>query len=188
MTRSNGPDRRLFLGLAIATPFATATAAHAAPVLGDDGNYSQDWYLESFLDLADDAQSAHKKGKTFAVQWGMRGCPACKRLHMAYFAKPEIEGFVRERFEIVHLDMFGSREVTDVDGERLGEKALAAKRAVRTTPTFQFFANREGALAEVARMPGLLAEPEFLAMFRFVSERGYVGGSFEHWLKARQAG
>ncbi|GLK54750.1 thioredoxin-related protein [Methylopila capsulata] len=157
-------------------------------MLGDDGNYAQDWYLESFLDLADDARAAPEKGKIFAVQWGMRGCPACRRLHTVYFAKPEIEAFVRERFEIVHLDTFGSREVTDIDGERLREKALAAKHAVRTTPTFQFIAPRDGELAEVARMPGLLAEPDFLAMFRFVSERGYVDGSFETWLKARQGG
>ena len=181
-------DRRLILGLGAGAAVAAATAAQAAAVLGDDGNYAQDWYLDSFLDLAEDAAAAQAGGKHFAVQWGMRGCPACKRLHATYFAKPEIEGFVRERFELVHLDTFGSREVTDIDGERLSEKAMAAKRAVRTTPTFQFFASRDGKLAEVARMPGLLGEQDFLAMFRFVAEGAYADGSFENWLKARQEG
>lgn len=181
-------DRRLILGLGAGAALTTATGARAAAVLGDDGNYAQDWYLDSFLDLADDAEAAQAAGKRFAVQWGMRGCPACKRLHTTYFAKPDIETFVRERFELVHLDTFGSREVTDIDGERLGEKAMAAKRAVRTTPTFQFFAPRDGKIAEVARMPGLLGEQDFLAMFRFVAEGAYADGSFEHWLKARRSG
>ncbi|WP_245479778.1 SoxW family protein [Hansschlegelia zhihuaiae] len=187
MTRRIGPDRRAFLGLGVGASLAATTGSRAASVLGDDGNYVQDWYVDSFLDLGEDAQAALGKGKGFATQWGMRGCPACKRLHTVYFAEPGIEGFVREKFEIVHLDTFGSREVTDIDGERLGEKALAAKRAVRTTPTFQFFAMQGGRIAEVARMPGLLGEREFLAMFRFVAEGGYTGRSFEEWLKAQQA-
>lgn len=186
MARRIGLDRRAFLGVGAA--LVTATGSRAASVLSDDGNYVQDWYIDSFLDLAEDAQAATGKGKGFATQWGMRGCPACKRLHTAYFAKPEIESFVREKFEIVHLDTFGSREVTDIDGERLSEKALAAKRAVRTTPTFQFFAMQGDRISEVARMPGLLGEREFLAMFRYVAEGGYASRSFEQWLKAQQSG
>ena len=183
-----GPDRRKVV-LGAAGAFIASTAiAQAAPVLGDDGNYAQDWYLDSFLDLADDAKTASANGKVFAVQWGMRGCPACKRLHQVYLVKPDISSYLRERFDIVHLDTFGSREVTDVDGAKLGEKALAAKRGVRTTPTFQFFAVSDGGPAEVARMPGLLDEPDFLAMFRFVADRGYETGSFSDWLKRQQAG
>lgn len=181
-------DRRLILGLGVGAALITATGVRAAAVLGDDGNYAQDWYLDSFLDLAEDAEAAQAAGKRFAVQWGMRGCPACKRLHTAYFAQPDIETFVRERFVVVHLDTFGSREVTDIDGERLGEKAMAAKRAVRTTPTFQFFALPDGRIAEVARMPGLLGEQDFLAMFRFVAEGAYAQGSFEDWLRKRGPG
>lgn len=183
-----GPDRRKVVFGAAGALIASTAVVEAAPVLGDDGNYAQDWYLDSFLDLADDMRTATDKGKSFAVQWGMRGCPACKRLHQVYLVKPDVSAFLQEKFDIVHLDTFGSREVTDIDGGRLGEKALAAKRGVRTTPTFQFFAVSKGEPLEVARMPGLLGEPDFLGMFRFVAERGYETGSFDDWLKTRRAG
>lgn len=187
MTTDRRLNRRSVIALALgAVLFADGAAAKA--VLGDDGSYAQDWYLESFLDLAEDAKAAKAKGKRFAVQWGMRGCPACKRLHTTYFADPRIERFVREKFEIVHLDTFGSREVKDIDGAALGEKALAAKRGVRTTPTIQFFASEGGLTTEVARMPGLLGEEDFLAMFRFVDDGAYARSTFERWLKAREAG
>lgn len=181
-------SRRSLMGLAFGASLIGVGNPRAAVRLADDGNYMQDWYVESFLDLAEDTEAAKAKGKGFAVQWGMRGCSACKRLHTTYFASPEIESFVRNRFEIVHLDIFGSREVTDIDGARLSEKALAAKRGVRTTPTIQFFATEKETATEVARMPGLLGEEDFLAMFRFVDEGAYARSTFEQWLKARGAG
>ena len=177
-------DRRAFLGGA-GGALALSTVATAAPHLGDDGIYTQDWYLQSFLDFPSDLRDAVAEKKHFAVQWGERGCWACKRLHTVYFADPTIESFVRAHFNIVHLDLFGAREVTDVFGVRLPEKALAAHYGIRTTPSFQFFEMRDGKPAEVARMPGLLAEPKFLAMFQYVASGAYAQVSFEQWL-ARQ--
>ncbi|ADH88297.1 conserved hypothetical protein [Ancylobacter novellus DSM 506] len=161
--------------------------ARAATRLGDDGLYVQDWYVESFLDLAEDEAAAKAKRKILALQWSQRGCPLCKRLHTDYFADAAIEAYVREHFDVVHLDIYGSREVTDFGGQTLSEKALAGRYAVRATPTFQFFAARDGKVAEVARMPGLLPKPEFLAMFRYVEAGAYESAGFEAWMAAQKA-
>lgn len=161
--------------------------ARAAPRLGDDGLYVQDWYVESFLDLREDEEAAKAKGKGFALQWSQRGCPLCKRLHTEYFADPAIEAYVRDHFDVVHLDIYGSREVTGFDGAVLSEKALAGAYAVRATPTFQFFGAREGKIVEVARLPGLLPKPEFLAMFRYVEAGAYDSTGFEAWMAAQKA-
>ena len=71
-------------------------------------------------------------------------------------------------------------------------KEIAEKYGVRFTPTFQFFPERAAGLAarkprerEVARAQGYLAPAQFLAMFRFVSERAYESGSLGDYLKAR---
>jgi thioredoxin-related protein len=162
-------------------------AGRAAPRLGDDGLYVQDWYIESFLDLPEDFAAATVAGKGFALQWSQRGCPLCKRLHTEYFADPAIETYVRDHFNVVHLDIFGAREVTGFDGAALSEKALAGQYAVRATPTFQFFGTRDGKVVEVARLPGLLPKPEFLAMFRYVEAGAYDSTGFEAWLAAQKA-
>ncbi|WP_371347467.1 SoxW family protein [Ancylobacter sp. IITR112] len=162
-------------------------AGRAAARLGDDGLYVQDWYEESFLDLPEDFAAATAAGKGFALQWSQRGCPLCKRLHTEYFADPAIESYVRDHFSVVHLDIFGAREVTGFDGVAQSEKALAGHYAVRATPTFQFFAARDGKIAEVARLPGLLPKPEFLAMFRYVEAGAYQSAGFEAWLAAQKA-
>lgn len=174
-------------GAALAVRVAPAVAR---PVLGDDGLYHLDWYLQSFLDLKEDLQGATEKGKRLAVLWGLKGCPACKRLHEVHMLDPAIESYIRENFEVVHLNHIGARDVTDFDGATMSEKALAQAYGVRFTPTLQFFPDSADGLAarkpqdrEVARMPGLLEPPEFLAMFRYVGEKGYQSLPFTEWLK-----
>lgn len=178
--------RGLFCGAAgLAGAALLAGRADAAPRLGDDGLYTQDWYVESFLDLPEDLAAATAKGRHFALQWSQRGCIYCKELHTVYFADPAIADPVRTVFDIVHLDLFGAREVTDFDGTRLTEKALGQKARIRATPTFQFFALEDGRAKEVARLPGLLPRADFSAMFRYVAEGAYRDGTFEAYLGRR---
>ena len=165
--------------------------ADAAPVLTDDGLYTQSWFLQSLLELADDVQGAASSGKRLAIMWELRGCPYCKETHLVNFAKPEIESYVKQHFEVLQLNIIGSREVTDFDGEKMSEKRLAGKYGVRFTPTFQFFPDKVSGLAakkpaerEVTRMQGYLEPQAFLNMFRFVAERAYEKGTLRDFLKA----
>ena len=152
--------------------------ARAEPMLTDDGLYKEPWFLESFLELADDIEAAHKQGKRFVIMWELKGCPYCKETHFVNFARGDISDYIKANFEVLQLNIIGSRKVTDFDGEELSEKSLAAKYGVRFTPTFQFFPDRAGPLKalppakrEVARAPGYLRPDDFLAMFRYVRER-----------------
>jgi thioredoxin-related protein len=169
----------------------TSTAAPGQAVLGDDGLYHQPWFLESLLELGDDLQSATEGGKRFAVMWELRGCPYCKDTHLINFAKPDIENYIKTRFEVLQLNLIGDREVTDFDGEKLSEKRLAEKYGIRFTPTIQFFPERMGDAAkkrprerEIVRAQGYLHPPQFLAMFRFIAERAYERGTLQDFLKA----
>ena len=161
------------------------------PELTDDGLYRQPWFLDSFLELADDIDTANQNGKRLAIMWELKGCPYCKETHFVNFADPEINRFVRENFDVLQLNIIGSKVVTDIDGEELSEKALAAKYGVRFTPTFQFFPETSQGLAsmaapdrEIARAPGYLKPRHFLAYFRYVREKAYVNKSFRKYLRA----
>jgi len=181
--------------LAGAASFGTSLAAVGAraqePMLTDDGLYKQSWFLESFLDLSDDLDGAAKEGKRFAIMWELKGCPYCKETHFVNFAQPKISDYIKANFEVLQLNIIGSRKVTDFDGTEMSEKELAAKYGVRFTPTFQFFAERAAPLKglppakrEVARAPGYLRPDDFLAMFRFVREKAYETKSFRDFVKA----
>ncbi len=182
--------RNLLLGAA-SLGVLGAGGARGTPVLTDDGLYKEPWFLESFLELADDLEGAHKEGKRFAIMWELKGCPYCKETHFVNFARPDIAGYVKANFEVLQLNIIGSRNVTDFDGVELSEKELAAKYGVRFTPTFQFFPERaaplkalEPAKREVARLPGYMRPEDFLAMFRYVREKAYESKSFRDYVKS----
>jgi thioredoxin-related protein len=178
--------RVVVAGLAVA-PFP----ARAQATLTDDGLYKQPWFLDSFLELSADVEEAAARGKRLAVMWELKGCPACRDTHVINFARPELAAFIRERFDIVQMNIVGDREATDFDGERLSEKRLAQKYGVRFTPTIQFFpASPEGLYAkkprdrEVARLQGYLKPDEFTKVFAFVAERAYERSTLADYLKA----
>ena len=177
--------RSLVLGLS-AVPFAALAQAK----LTEDGMYHFDWYLESFLDLTEDIETAAKSGKHLAVIFSQRACPYCKRMAEEHFSNERIVTYVREHFDILHLNLFGARDVTDLDGKVLSERDFARAQGVRLTPTIIFYPTQVQGLAqkdprqrEVARMPGLLEPEPFLAMFRYVKEEAFTKQSFPDWLK-----
>jgi thioredoxin-related protein len=185
-----GLSGQMALGLLLGLAGAIARADE--PILTDDGLYKQPWFLESFLDLAEDLEGARKQGKRFVIMWELKGCPYCKETHFVNFAQPRVSDYVRANFEVLQLNIIGLRKVTDFDGAELSEKALALRYGVRFTPTFQFFPESvEGlkALAptarEVSRAPGYYRPDDFLAMFRYVREKAYEGKSFLDFLKSQ---
>ncbi len=184
--------RSLLLGAAAAGAFAGLPARAEGPVLTADGLYKEPWFLDSFLNLADDLEDAHKAGKRFVVSWELKGCPYCKETHFVNFAQARIADYIKANFEVLQLNIIGSLKVTDFDGEVLPEKELARKYKVRFTPTFQFFQERAAPLKalapqkrEVARAPGYMLPDDFLALFRFVREKAYDKGSFRDFLKSQ---
>lgn len=89
---------------------ALIPSAHAKDpgyIIGDDGLYHQDWFVESFLDLRDDLKEAADEGKHFAILWEQRGCPYCREMHRVNFAQPAIRKYIKANFNILQLDLWG---------------------------------------------------------------------------------
>lgn len=150
------------------------------PIKGEDGLYHQSWFVNSFLDLREDAAEAEAAGKRFAVIFEQRGCIYCTRMHTKVLSQKYVNDYVRENFGIVQLDMWGAREVTDFDGTRLPEKKLAERWGVLFTPTIVFFkeglASRSGQWGsplEVARMSLGVEADTFYDLFVWVRTKTY---------------
>ncbi len=138
----------MLLGFAAAAVPAVAEEALPPPVgpenprvepILEDGHYRQSWFALSFLDLREDFAEAKAAGLRLAIIFEQRGCPYCAKLHTEVLAQKYINDYLRQNFRVLQLDLWGSREVTDFDGTRLSEKALAERWGVIFTPTIVFF-------------------------------------------------
>ncbi len=167
---------------------AVSPVVGEAATLGDDGLHKQPWFVDSFLTLADDVEEAAAEGKRLVVFFEQRGCPYCAEMHEVNLARPEISDFIQEHFFVVQLDLWGSREVVDLDGEAMEERDLARKWHVNFTPSVVFFGTAEEVASgkgEVARMPGYFKPFHFMSMFEFVQSGSYQTEGFQRFLQTK---
>ena len=141
-----------------------------------------EWFVETFLDVREDAAEAARDGRRLMLYFMQDGCPYCRRLVTVNWREPQIVEKTRRHFVPVAINIWGDREVTLADGRRLPEKRFAAALKVQFTPTLLFF-DEHGALAY--RIEGYLPPREFStaldAAFRnsrkAVSAAGVAGAS-----------
>lgn len=169
---------RLIAALALVLVAGTAAAGDLEPTMGEDGIYHYDWYHQSFLELGDDLEEALADGKVLMVKFDQKGCIYCEKVALEILSEPAINAYVREHFIVVQLDMFGARDVTDLDGDTRAENEMARKWGVVFTPTIYFLGTEAGddvtlAQASDATMPGAFGKLTFLGFLQWVSEKGY---------------
>lgn len=180
-------------GAATIAPSVLKAAGGEAKV-GDNGLFTQDWLLETFFELAEDHAELAANNKNLAILFEQRGCPYCRELHRVNFARKEIISYLKKHFGVLQLDLWGSRSVTDFDGQKLEERALAQKSRVVFTPTMIFFPKDANSVkgksiadAEIFRMPGYFKPFHFISMLEFVNDGHYHTENFQRFLQARFA-
>lgn len=161
------------------------------PMVADTGLHEQDWFLQSFLDVGDDLAEAQANGKGLVVIFEQAGCPYCREMHQVNLRQPAIVEQIKETFDVLQLDLRGSREVTDADGEVLAERDLARKWGVVFTPTLIFIpkdadaAGKPANQAAAAVMPGYFKPFHFASMFDYVASGAYRDQHFQEFIVAR---
>ena len=172
----------LFLIWLLALPFAAVAAEDAslAPGMVNPGYHDKpEWFKHSFLDLREDVAEAEAAGKRVMLYFYQDGCPYCKKLLETNFALRDIEAKTRKHFDVIAINMWGDREVTDMQGGTLTEKQFAAQRKVMFTPTLVFL-NEQG--ADALRVNGYYPPHLFTAALDYVATRQETKQSFRDYL------
>ena len=122
--------RRLLVLLAL---LCTALPAPALAQIGDE--VLPPVFVETLLELPDDAAQAAKSGKRLLLYFGQVGCPYCRELLQTSFTQKAIVEKTAKHFVPIAFDIFGDREVTWFDGKARSEKEFAKYLKVQFTPT-----------------------------------------------------
>lgn len=164
--------------LAVLVLSFTAHAAEPETVLKREGKLNEDltnpgaeqhpsWFSNSFLDLKEDIKAASAANKNLLLFFYQDGCPYCKKLLQINLAQKDIEQKLRSSFDVLAINMWGDRTVTDLDGQSLSEKDYAKKLRVNFTPTLVFF-DKDG--GQALRVNGYYQPHKFVAALNYVTE------------------
>lgn len=138
------------------------------------------WFKESFLDLREDLQEARDAGKQgIALYFGQANCAYCKALMEINFGKPDLVSYVRQHYDIIPIDIWGSRVITWFDGNEITEAELAIREDTNFTPSLIFF-DEAGDVAY--RMRGYYKPYRFMAVMHYIVEDFYKFESFRDYL------
>ncbi len=110
------------------------TTAFSA-VEGNADFKAPDWFKQSFLDLQEDLDDANDSGKNIMLYFHQDGCPYCKKLLQDNFSRTDIVNRMKQDYEVLEINMWGDKAVTDVGGDEYSEKEFAKKMQVMFTPT-----------------------------------------------------
>jgi len=140
------------------------------------------WFKSSFLDLAEDIAEAAKENKRVLFFFYQDGCPYCEKLVNVNFAQKAIADKTRQNFDVVAINMWGDREVSDYTGNEMTEKDFAASLRVMFTPTLVFF-NEQGQVA--LRLNGYLPPAKFTLALDYVIEKQENRLRFRDYLNSK---
>ena len=126
------------------------------------------WFKNSFLELKDDVDEAAENGKRVMLYFYQDGCPYCKKLITVNFTQKHISDKTQKHFEVIAINMWGDRDVSDVDGTSLTEKKFAEKRRVMFTPTILFL-NEQG--EKILRINGYYEPHRFETALNYALEK-----------------
>jgi thioredoxin-related protein len=155
-----------------------ASDLFAAKVEGTGTYEMPAWFKSSFLDLNDDIKEAASHGKRVMIYFHQRGCPYCAELINNNFSQKHIVDYTRKHFDVIHINMWGDRDVTGVDGKTLPEKKFAASQKVWFTPTIVFY-DESGNIA--FRVNGYYPPGQFMAALKYVAEKREKKQSFREY-------
>jgi len=150
----------------------------AAKVEGTGQYEMPAWFKNSFLDLRDDIREAGSAGKRVMIYFHQQGCPYCAELINNNYSQKQIVEYTRKHFDVIHINMWGDRDVTGIDGKTLPEKKFAASQKVWFTPTIVFY-DESGNVA--LRVNGYYPPDQFLAALKFVAEKREKKQSFRDY-------
>ncbi|NNG13172.1 MAG: thioredoxin fold domain-containing protein [Halobacteria archaeon] len=178
------------VGLPAASPAETTASPAAEQVVAevaeglDEGlvnpGYTEkpDWFVNSFLDIREDVAEAAAANKRVILYFYQDGCPYCKKLLDTNLSQRATVEKLRSRFNVIAINMWGDREVTDFAGAATTEKVFARALRVMFTPTLLFL-NEAGEVA--LRVNGYYAPHKFDIALDYAAVHNGSGPSFHEY-------
>ena len=181
MKRNRFPCLLAFLALlGVATATQAVREGPLEPGMVVPGHQDKPaWFKNSFLDIREDVQEASDAGRRVMLYFYQDGCPYCKKLLEDNFGQADISRLTQRYFDVIAINMWGDREVVDLQGRDTTEKAFSVDLRVMFTPTLLLLDERGEV---VLRINGYFPPHRFRAALEYVGTHQESQGGFREFL------
>jgi thioredoxin-related protein len=142
------------------------------------------WFKDSFLNLKEDIDEARRNGKRVILMFTQNGCPYCSALVERNLSQREIEATMREKFDVIAVNLWGDKEMVGLDGKTYTEKSYSAAQKIQFTPSLVFYDESGKTLL---RLNGYVPPARFQAALDWVGGRHENKIAFRDFVAAREA-
>jgi thioredoxin-related protein len=140
------------------------------------------WFKTSFLDLPEDIAEAAAQGRRVMLYFYQEGCPYCARLVAENLGDPVIAARTQELYDLIALNLWGDRELTDPQGNGSTEKRYGEALRVQYTPTLVIL-DESGQPA--LRINGYYPKERFALALEYGAGKGEAGQGFGRFADQR---
>ncbi len=171
------------LGLLLCAVPALAATPPAGKLTGGQISQHPAWFKESFLDITEDVAEAAESDKHVILFMHLNGCPYCYKMTEENFKNAPYVDFIREKFDVIAINIKGDREIAFDEETSVTEKELAKILKVRATPT-TIFLNAEN--KPVTRLNGYRSVEAFKHALDYVATKSYQRTSLSAFIQEQE--
>lgn len=150
---------------------------------GSKTTHMPSWFLNSFLDLNEDIEELAEKNKRLMLYIHQDNCPYCHKFINQNLSDKTTKNKIQENFGVIEVNMFGDREIVDIDEEEYTEKEYAIKHKVQFTPTLIFF-DEEG--KQLLRLNGYINIKDFNLALDYIKDKKEDSLSYKDFLRSKK--
>jgi len=147
---------------------AQATEEKMGKFLGAKEHAIPEWFHESFLDLQEDIEEMADENKRLILFVSQNACPYCHKFINKNLKDVETRKKLDKHFKVVHINLFGDKEITDTNGNTYTEKGFGIMRNIQFTPTLLFFDEDAN---QILRLNGYINTEKFNLALDYVKDK-----------------
>lgn len=145
-------------------------------------------FASDFFDLSEDdfkedlivAQEEGKKG--IMLFFSMENCPYCEKMKKDVFTDDKVKQLIKNNFLVFEIDIYGSIEIKDFEGEPSTHKEFSEITGAYATPTIAFYDLKGNNLVTQV---GMLNTIQMLIMGEYILDKHYKEMEFIPYLKKK---
>jgi len=138
-----------------------------------------EWFHESFLDLNEDIEELADENKRLILFVSQNSCPYCHKFINENLKDADTRNKLDKHFKIIHINLFGDKEITDTNGQTYTEKGFGIMRNIQFTPTLLFFDEDAN---QILRLNGYINTEKFNLALDYVKDKKEKVTTYKEYL------